>query len=322
MDVAGIPGPSRYYWWICKHFGRECYKTWRAELFASVVVVLFTFLIKRDWKDLNAALLATALTLSCFAIWHLLRAPFLLHKQILGAEEEPSAGAGIFGLLIVIGLVVGGYEMIAEMWKARPVEDINVVFTTKDHPGTDAEISRLHGELEKKRKPDVRVAGDAGRSQPPQQANQPSQSPLPPTTPTSDPSLESTNNTQKAFIKLNKAIGNDPNCLIRITALDDTRKMASDFRTIVASALTAANSKCKVEGPYSFDYNPDMEKEAKDGAIPGRILFHAARNQTWADNFFGALDFVVPVKRSFDVPKGSPPAFVWLQFGSGLKWRN
>src|SRR5580700_10922326 len=62
-----------YYWNLCKHFGRECYRTWRWELFASVLVGGFSAILTCGWNDFRTALLSTGLTLGCFVVWHLLR---------------------------------------------------------------------------------------------------------------------------------------------------------------------------------------------------------------------------------------------------------
>lgn len=132
MHPAALWKWPDYYWNLCKHFGVECYKTWRWELAASVLVVFFTALISGQWKDFRTALLATGLTLGCFAAWHLVRVPFVLHKSVHGQEqnEAPAPGnlAGIFGLIVIAGIFTGGYELALILWNAKPIGEIKSEF--------------------------------------------------------------------------------------------------------------------------------------------------------------------------------------------------
>ncbi len=138
-----------YYWNFCKHFGMECYRTWRLELAASVLVAFFVFVLNGDWKDFRTALFATALALGCFAIWHLLRVPFLLHKSVNvpnGASENHPALAGIFGVLVIAGVFIGGYEFSIQIWNARPLGEIKSVLPSANSNAKDAEIAQLKQE--------------------------------------------------------------------------------------------------------------------------------------------------------------------------------
>lgn len=100
-----------YYWHLCMYFEQECYRTWRWELASSVVLSVFVLLLTRNWKDFKTALLATGLTLGVFAIWHLVRTSWLVHKSVhQEVEKEPGTLAGIFGIFIFIGLFAGGYN--------------------------------------------------------------------------------------------------------------------------------------------------------------------------------------------------------------------
>src|SRR5271155_1081881 len=119
----------QYYWALCRYLGEECYRTWRQELLASVIVILFTLILTGEWKDFRTALLATACTLGAFAVWHLLRIPWLLHRSVhRHGEAQPGILAGIFGMVIVVAMLVGGYELALYMWKLRPVEILQVTF--------------------------------------------------------------------------------------------------------------------------------------------------------------------------------------------------
>lgn len=134
-----------YYWQFCKHFGMECYRTWRWELFASVIVVLFVAVISNNWKDFRTALFATGLTLGVFAVWHLLRVPFLLHQSVHkgGDTSEPGRLAGVFGMVIILGGFSGGYELCLWLWNAKPIGVITAQFASADPGAKNARIAEL-----------------------------------------------------------------------------------------------------------------------------------------------------------------------------------
>jgi hypothetical protein len=98
-----------YYWHVCEQFGRECYKTWRWELAASVIGYLFTALITHNWRDFRTSLISAGLTLAALVLWHFVRSPWLLRKAEIAKETHPGKLAGAFGIVIIIGMFVGGY---------------------------------------------------------------------------------------------------------------------------------------------------------------------------------------------------------------------
>jgi hypothetical protein len=120
-----------HYWWrFLSVYGEECYKTWRQELLASVIASGATFLITwandtLAWSTLRTALGATAITLALFALWHLVKIPYLLTHT----RNEPRKLAGYFGVLIVLCLM-GGAGLIAvtvkEHWGPRASEHTQV----------------------------------------------------------------------------------------------------------------------------------------------------------------------------------------------------
>jgi hypothetical protein len=100
-----------YYWHVCEQFGRECYKTWRWELAASVIGYLFTALITHRWRDFRINLITAGLTLAALVLWHFVRSPWLLRKAEIGKEPQPGKAFGLFGAVVIIGLFVGGYAL-------------------------------------------------------------------------------------------------------------------------------------------------------------------------------------------------------------------
>lgn len=112
------PKPHLYYWRFFQKLGEECYRTWRWELFASFGVSFVTYLITKGddplaGRNFKIALIATVLTLAAFALWHLVRTPWLVHREA-GAEQAPARhwSFGIFGVAVVIGLIGGAFALI------------------------------------------------------------------------------------------------------------------------------------------------------------------------------------------------------------------
>jgi hypothetical protein len=146
MDPKDWQWP-RYYWSLCTHLGQETYRTWRWELFSSVPVGFFAAWLTGGWKDFRTGLLATALTLGCFVIWHIVRLPWLVHKSVQTAgEEEPGFLAGVFGILILAALFVGSYESAVVSWNLRPLGVIEIVTKAPPVPVIDQRrLAVVHG---------------------------------------------------------------------------------------------------------------------------------------------------------------------------------
>lgn len=116
-----------YYWMFFKRFGEECYRTWRQELLASVVVLVVTYALtaKEDplaWKTLKTALIATAITLGAFTIWHLVRTPWLVHRSTIGKERPNEHWAfGVFGVGVIAFLLFGSYSLTSYVLALRSI---------------------------------------------------------------------------------------------------------------------------------------------------------------------------------------------------------
>ena len=125
MDIEpAVPSKSHwyhYYWPLFGYFGKECYQTWRWELFASVLVGFFSAVIAGNWKDFKTALLATGLTLGCIAIGHLVRAPWMFYRS---PNEIPGTLAKMLGVLVIVCVFVGGFMLGVEIWNAKPLGEI------------------------------------------------------------------------------------------------------------------------------------------------------------------------------------------------------
>lgn len=79
-----------------------------------MIVFIITFLLTRHqdpaaWRNLKTAFLSTALTLGGFAIWHLLRTPWLAHQVAIGKEAPKEQWIfGVLGITVMAGILVGG----------------------------------------------------------------------------------------------------------------------------------------------------------------------------------------------------------------------
>jgi len=127
-----------YYSNLVMYLGRECYRTWRWELVAGLLVATAVYLINRNWTDFRTVLLATAIAFACFGLIHLVRLPWLLHRHsiateagvIFGVAEEPSfdRSAALFGTLVIVGIGAGSFLGMASLWNARPVPEPRTIF--------------------------------------------------------------------------------------------------------------------------------------------------------------------------------------------------
>jgi hypothetical protein len=118
--------PHLYYWRFLVEFGQECYRTRRWELLASVVVSFVTYRITVGddplaWRNFQIALVATAITLAGFALWHLLRTPWLVHRSSQSAEEStPHWVSGIVGITVLCALIVGAFVSVDRLHQVPP----------------------------------------------------------------------------------------------------------------------------------------------------------------------------------------------------------
>jgi hypothetical protein len=119
--IVPVEKPHHYLWRFLSLFGEECYRTWRQELLASVIASFAAFVITwandtLAWSTLKTALLATAIALATFALWHLVRVPYLLTHP----RETYGKLTGYFGVLIVLCLMAGTATLatiVVRHWK-------------------------------------------------------------------------------------------------------------------------------------------------------------------------------------------------------------
>jgi hypothetical protein len=113
--------PHLYYWRFLLEFGQECYGTWRWELLASFLVSFVTYLITAGddplaWRNFQIAFVATAITLAAFALWHLLRTPWLVHYNLHSREDStPHWALGTVGIAVLGALIAGAVVSVTRL---------------------------------------------------------------------------------------------------------------------------------------------------------------------------------------------------------------
>jgi hypothetical protein len=118
-------------------------------------------------------------------------------------------------------------------------------------------------------------------------------------------------------------------CVVMITAPTDSNPMP----TVVAQFSNWV-SDCTTFGPMDSSVDPDVERRARDGMIPTKVVFHAAQDDKAADRLFNSLEGLIQLKRSYDLPSAAERThlysiptpgqedLIWLQFGSKVQWNE
>jgi hypothetical protein len=105
-------------------------------------------------------------------------------------------------------------------------------------------------------------------------------------------------------------------CLIEVTAPPEAQEMANTVRD-----MAGMGARCSLSGPGDTTSSPERAKHTEIGMIDGGIVFHARKGKD-EDAVFDVLKTLLPLKRTYEVPPGSPDHFIWLQFGRDVKWKN
>jgi hypothetical protein len=119
------PSPTSYLWVYLKAFGRECWLTWRLELFASIATSVVTFAITR-YKDTHAAetlwtcLESSAIVLGLFAVWHAGKVSWILYRDKASGKEHEHHHAkfALAGAFVLLWVAAGLAALENQMFKA------------------------------------------------------------------------------------------------------------------------------------------------------------------------------------------------------------
>jgi hypothetical protein len=140
---------TTYYWVFAKAVGKECYKTWRGELFASLVSAGFIYLMNRKSVDVRMALMAAAYTMALFVIWHSLHIPWLLYKRF-GESEALKRVWGYIGLFAMSAVISLTFYTAAWFYTMQPRIDLS-----KRPDGRDVRITQLRQEIDNLKEPEA-----------------------------------------------------------------------------------------------------------------------------------------------------------------------
>jgi hypothetical protein len=193
----------------------------------------------------------------------------------------------VLGLLIVLGFLLGPYEMYQRAQQTIGADEEQL----KQIPILKAQLQSSKEQLQNKRH----------------------------NIDTSDPVFLNLVYMLQAFRTYRAAMGgfNKVSCGIRFTSPSDSGPLAS---TIAQTSIQITN--CSTFGPMDARDNPDEERDTTAGMIPETVIFHARRDDKAAVLLYDNLASLLQLKRSYVVPAGSPDNFIWLQFGSGVKWNS
>lgn len=115
-----------YYWSFFKRLGRECTRTWRGELAAAALTAAGTYLLIQRvnaaaWTSWKSVGLSMVIAVGGIALWHILRTPWLLHKEASGGSGVLHVhwALGLFGMAVMAG-VLGGGGLYARKQLAKP----------------------------------------------------------------------------------------------------------------------------------------------------------------------------------------------------------
>jgi hypothetical protein len=116
-------------------------------------------------------------------------------------------------------------------------------------------------------------------------------------------------NTLGAFQTLATA---SPTCFVRVTAPFENRGIRD-----VLNRLAVVY--CKIDKP------PDPAGPQEDvlkGSVNNGIVIHMAKEPQIRDGFITDMGSAFSVRRTYDLPPGSPPDLVWIQIGRGYPFKR
>jgi hypothetical protein len=107
-------------------------------------------------------------------------------------------------------------------------------------------------------------------------------------------------------------------CLVRLTAPPENRE-------VLAILQNFASNFCDIETPFN---SAAPIEEILDGSVNDAIVVHMAKEGSSKESspreltFMNDMGNVFSVRRSYELPSGSPNGLIWLQIGRGYPWRK
>ena len=126
--------------------------------------------------------------------------------------------------------------------------------------------------------------------------------------------------TIEAFRTYRGYLGSERNCMILISG-PSTPSVERMIDVLIQGVVPGSN--CPNGNLLNIGVKPeDEEVENVKGAVPGFITFHAPSDATEANYLFGRLSNILPLKRSYTLPKPIRGHMISLQVGDGAKWSD
>jgi hypothetical protein len=134
-----------------------------------------------------------------------------------------------------------------------------------------------------------------------------------------DPAFHNMTNSIRAFMTWRRAIGYDAPCRILVTTPD--RDDGGLYMTFITFAVFGSN--CPNGDLNNVGVKPeDIERETQKEMLPGVLVFHAPSNAKGANQLATDLSDLFPLKRVYAIPGNPSENTIWIQFGSGMKWKS
>jgi hypothetical protein len=89
-------------------------------------------------------------------------------------------------------------------------------------------------------------------------------------------------------------------------------------KQVAAVLFNLGSTFCRVDW---LDNPTAPEEEVLRGSVRDALLIHMAKDPP-RDGFLVALGNTFTVRRSYELPAGSPDGLVWIQIGQGAPWRK
>jgi hypothetical protein len=94
-------------------------------LLTTLLLAIAAFALTRKYdpaaqSSLQTAVIAAAIVLAVFVLFHIVHTPLLLHEATRARKALPHPGFGVLGIAVLIGMMGGGYEFYERVWPREP----------------------------------------------------------------------------------------------------------------------------------------------------------------------------------------------------------
>lgn len=124
----------------------------------------------------------------------------------------------------------------------------------------------------------------------------------------------------EAFRTYRGYLGTDRNCMILVSG-PASSTVSRMIGVLIPGVVSGSN--CPNGNLLNIGVKPeDEEAENVKGAMPGFVVLHAPSDAKEANYLESTLSNVLPLKRSYTLPRPIQGHMIWLQVGEGTKWND